>query len=127
MDIGKKGIYFNNNIEYSAKLIIAEIDSNEKTRLLGELAILGTKAAILIANQQGISCISCSFSGTDRVTLLAGKINLGLYEKIDNIKLNQSISRLVFPEILILIILKILRYRLIIILLMLTRKLKQIE
>lgn len=30
MDIGKKGIYFNNNIEHRAKLIIAEIDSNEK-------------------------------------------------------------------------------------------------
>ncbi|CAA2930038.1 filamentous hemagglutinin N-terminal domain-containing protein [Arsenophonus endosymbiont of Bemisia tabaci] len=59
MDIGKKGIYFNNNIEHSAKLIIAEIDKNEKTRLLGELAILGTKTAILVANQQGISCISC--------------------------------------------------------------------
>ncbi|RXK33902.1 hypothetical protein BBD39_06950 [Arsenophonus endosymbiont of Bemisia tabaci Asia II 3] len=93
MDIVKKGIYFNNNIEHSAKLSISEIDSNEKTRLLGELTILGTKAAILIANQQGMSCISCSFSGTDRVTLLAGKINLWLYEKIDNIKLNQSMNK----------------------------------
>ncbi|WP_119711044.1 filamentous hemagglutinin N-terminal domain-containing protein [Arsenophonus endosymbiont of Aleurodicus floccissimus] len=91
MDIGKKGIYINNNIELSAKLIITEIDRNEKTRLLGELAILGTKAAILIANQQGISCISCSFSGTDRVTLLAGKINLGYMKKL--IILNQSMNK----------------------------------
>lgn len=93
MDVGKKGIYFNNNIEHSAKLIIAEIAGNEKTRLFGELAILGSKAAIIIANPQGINCMSCSFSGTDRVTLLVGKTNIEQYEKIGDIKLIQSINK----------------------------------
>lgn len=86
MDIGKKGIYFNNNIEHSAKLIIAEIASKEKTRLFGELAILCSKAAIIIANPVGINCISCSFSVTDRVTLAVGKINSEQYQKIGDIQ-----------------------------------------
>ncbi|HGJ5864093.1 MAG TPA: filamentous hemagglutinin N-terminal domain-containing protein [Arsenophonus nasoniae] len=93
MDIGKNGIYFNNNIEHSAKLIIAEIASKEKTRLFGELAILGSKAAIIITNPVGINCISCSFSGTDRVTLAVGKINSEQYQKIGDIKLIQSMNK----------------------------------
>lgn len=59
----------------SAKLIINQVNSNEKTNLHGLLNIKGSPAKVVIANPNGITCDDCQFSNTTGVDLVAGKIN----------------------------------------------------
>lgn len=73
-NINKSGFTINNE-QAQAKLIINEVVSNQKSRLNGRLSVIGEKAAIIIANPNGIDCNDCSFSGTDNVKLITGKSN----------------------------------------------------
>ncbi|HGJ5882429.1 filamentous hemagglutinin N-terminal domain-containing protein [Arsenophonus sp.] len=59
----------------SAKLIINQINSSEKTNLHGLLNIKGSPAKVIIANPNGITCDDCQFSNTNGVDLVAGKMN----------------------------------------------------
>lgn len=59
----------------SAKLIINQVNSTEKTNLHGLLEIKGSPAKIVIVNPNGISCNNCQFSNTTGVDLVAGKMN----------------------------------------------------
>lgn len=59
----------------SAKLIINQINSSEKTNLYGLLNIKGSPAKVIIANPNGITCDDCQFSNTTGVDLVAGKMN----------------------------------------------------
>ncbi|WP_081932904.1 filamentous hemagglutinin N-terminal domain-containing protein [Candidatus Arsenophonus nilaparvatae] len=59
----------------SAKLIINQINSSEKTNLHGLLNIKGSPAKVIIANPNGITCDDCQFSNTTGVDLVAGKMN----------------------------------------------------
>lgn len=83
-DIGVVHLYYDNfNIERSglelnnskskAKLIVNEVVSHQKSQLNGRLSVIGEKAAVVIANPNGIDCNDCSFAGTDSVKLITGR------------------------------------------------------
>ncbi|EKN3661830.1 filamentous hemagglutinin N-terminal domain-containing protein, partial [Yersinia enterocolitica] len=56
----------------SAKIILNEVTSGNKSILNGELIVAGEKAHVIIANPAGISCDGCYFSNIDHVTLTTG-------------------------------------------------------
>lgn len=56
----------------SAKVILNEVTSGNKSLLNGELIVAGEKAHVIIANPAGISCDGCYFSNIDYVTLTTG-------------------------------------------------------
>ncbi|MGJ8525105.1 hypothetical protein LMG33818_000813 [Halomonadaceae bacterium LMG 33818] len=57
----------------AAHLIINEVSSNTPTQLDGQVDIAGQKAALLIANPNGITCNGCKFTNTPGVTLTTGQ------------------------------------------------------
>lgn len=61
--------------EQSAKLIINQINSSEKTNLHGLLNIKESPEKVIIANPNGITCDDCQFSNITGVDLVAGKMN----------------------------------------------------
>ncbi|MBW5408213.1 filamentous hemagglutinin N-terminal domain-containing protein [Morganella morganii] len=71
-NIGKEGVVFNNR-ESGAGMIINEVLSTEKSQLRGNMHVDGKKAHLIIANPNGITCNGCSVSGTEKLTLAAGK------------------------------------------------------
>lgn len=54
-----------------ATLIINEIVSPAASAINGRVDVLGKKAAVVIANPNGISCNNCSFTNASRVTFAA--------------------------------------------------------
>ncbi|MCC4588834.1 filamentous hemagglutinin N-terminal domain-containing protein, partial [Xanthomonas sp. NCPPB 1067] len=68
----------NDNLQRSgaASLILNEVTS-ASSRLQGYTEIAGTRAQLVIANPNGISCDGCGFLNTSRVTLTTGTPNLG--------------------------------------------------
>lgn len=69
-DINQDGLILKNN---NADLIINEVVSGERSLLAGELALQGKIATVIIANPNGISCVDCSFSGTNDIKLITGR------------------------------------------------------
>ncbi len=57
----------------SAKVILNEVTSTNNSKLLGYTEIAGTKANLIIANPNGITCSGCGFINTSRLSLIAGK------------------------------------------------------
>ncbi|MEI9751802.1 DUF637 domain-containing protein [Moellerella wisconsensis] len=57
----------------AADLIINEVTSNQFSYLNGKLEVAGKKAAVFIANPNGITCDGCSFINSHVVTLTTGK------------------------------------------------------
>lgn len=57
---------------YPASLIVNEVTS-AKTKLQGKIEVLGQKAAVVIANPNGIACDGCGFVNASRVTLATAK------------------------------------------------------
>lgn len=55
-----------------ASLIVNEVTS-VKTKLQGKIEVLGQKAAVVIANPNGIACDGCGFVNASRVTLATAK------------------------------------------------------
>ncbi|MFV9998192.1 MAG: filamentous hemagglutinin N-terminal domain-containing protein [Arsenophonus endosymbiont of Dermacentor nuttalli] len=58
--------------ERAATLIINEVNGLLPSQLNGKLEIAGRKAAVIIANSNGISCDGCSFSNIGGLTLTTG-------------------------------------------------------
>jgi filamentous hemagglutinin len=75
----------------SANIILNEVTSGNVSQLLGYTEIAGTKADLILANPNGITCKGCGFINTARLLMVAGKSefdqngNLGfnLKEQID--------------------------------------------
>ena len=65
-------ILANQNLTQSAKVILNEVLSTNPSLLNGFTEVAGTKADILIANYNGITCVSCGFINTGRTTLTTG-------------------------------------------------------
>ena len=65
-------ILANQNLTQSAKVILNEVLSTNPSLLNGFTEVAGTKADILIANYNGITCASCGFINTGRTTLSTG-------------------------------------------------------
>ncbi len=59
----------------SANLIIVEVTSNNVSKLLGYTEIAGSKAGLILANPNGITCAGCGFINTSRLLMVAGSSN----------------------------------------------------
>ncbi|WP_425479151.1 hemagglutinin repeat-containing protein [Pseudoxanthomonas composti] len=94
-DVGTQGLILNNSAQISrtelggyvagndnlkgagpASLILNEVSST-RSRLDGYVEIAGSRAQLVIANPNGISCNGCGFLNTSRVTLATGRPHLG--------------------------------------------------
>lgn len=60
-----------------ARVILNEVVSGNPSRLRGTIEIAGQKAAIVVANPNGVTCDGCGFLNTDRATLAAGAPRFG--------------------------------------------------
>ncbi|GGI54704.1 two-partner secretion domain-containing protein [Oxalicibacterium solurbis] len=60
-----------------ARVILNEVVSGNPSRLRGTIEVAGQKAAIVVANPNGVSCDGCGFLNTDRATLAAGAPRFG--------------------------------------------------
>ncbi|MDM0014712.1 hemagglutinin repeat-containing protein [Variovorax sp. J22P168] len=65
-------IMANYNTAKSASVILNEVVSNNRSTLAGFTEVLGGRADVVLANPYGITCSSCGFINTDRVTLTTG-------------------------------------------------------
>ena len=55
-----------------ASLILNQVEGNTRSSLAGMLEVVGTNAAVIIANPNGISCNGCGFINVNRIDLIAG-------------------------------------------------------
>lgn len=75
-NVAKPGIDINNATENPAKIILNEIISNDKTRISGNINVLGdSKPHFIIANPCSIDCNDCSVTNMGRLTLTTAKIS----------------------------------------------------
>ncbi|MDF7674718.1 filamentous hemagglutinin N-terminal domain-containing protein, partial [Acetobacteraceae bacterium ESL0697] len=56
----------------SAHLILNEVTGNLPSRILGYTEVAGDRAAVVIANPNGITCSGCGFINTTRASLVTG-------------------------------------------------------
>ncbi len=91
LNVGKEGLVFNNSKDGAntqlagqiagnnnlangtAKVILNEVTSKNKSALNGMMEVAGDKAHLIIANPNGITCEGCGFINTDKVTMTTGK------------------------------------------------------
>ena len=62
----------NPNLTKDATVILNEVTSADPSRLLGYLEVAGTKAEVVLANPNGITCDGCGFINSSRGTLTTG-------------------------------------------------------
>ncbi len=67
--------FANANLTSSAKLILNEVTSANRSVLAGYTEVLGQQADVIIANPFGVTCDGCGFLNTPRVTLTTGSAN----------------------------------------------------
>ena len=67
----------NQNLQHSgsARIILNEVTSTNNSQLLGYTEVAGSKAEIIIANSNGITCRGCGFIQTSKLHLIAGRSN----------------------------------------------------
>lgn len=69
-------IYSNANLDQSARVILNEVVSTNRSQLSGFTEVVGDQADVVLANPYGITCDGCGFINTDRVTLSTGTPNI---------------------------------------------------
>ncbi|MEO5738630.1 MAG: filamentous hemagglutinin N-terminal domain-containing protein, partial [Variovorax sp.] len=67
----------NPNLGASARVILNEVVSNNRSTLAGFTEVMGGRADVILANPYGITCSGCGFINTDRVTLTTGLPTFG--------------------------------------------------
>ncbi len=87
-ELSGEHIEFNPNFRdgESAKIILNEVVSSNKTVLSGATEIYGQKADYIVANPNGITCNGCGFINTSRLSLITGSSNI-IDGKIDSFKI----------------------------------------
>lgn len=87
-ELSGEHIEFNPNFRdgESAKIILNEVVSSNKTVLSGTTEIYGQKADYIVANPNGITCNGCGFINTSRLSLITGSSNI-IDGKIDSFKI----------------------------------------
>ncbi|UWU23051.1 hemagglutinin repeat-containing protein [Rhizobium sp. CB3060] len=60
-----------------ASVILNEVTSSNRSALNGPVEVFGTKADVIVANPNGISCAGCGFINTPHATLTTGVPNIG--------------------------------------------------
>ncbi len=91
LNVGKEGLIFNNSqnavnttlagqiagnsnlASGTAKVILNEVTSTNKSALNGMMEVAGDKAHLIIANPNGITCSGCGFINAEKVTVTTGK------------------------------------------------------
>jgi filamentous hemagglutinin family protein len=73
-----------------AKLILNEVVGGKPSQLQGYLEVAGTKADVIVANEQGITCNGCGFINTDRATLTTGKPVFGSDGALQQMRVQQG-------------------------------------
>ncbi|MDR0806395.1 MAG: filamentous hemagglutinin N-terminal domain-containing protein [Enterobacteriaceae bacterium] len=82
----------NNNLTTgSAKVILNEVTSTKQSALNGVMEVAGDKAHLIIANPNGISCQSCGFINTDKVTVTTGKPDMQADGSLNGYSVNGGI------------------------------------
>lgn len=94
LNVGKEGLIFNNSqfgantklagfisgnknlVNGTAKIIVNEVTSKNKSILNGMMEVAGDQAHLIIANPNGLTCESCGFINAEKVTLTTGKPDL---------------------------------------------------
>ena len=86
--LSNQHVEFNPNFRdgESAKIILNEVVSSNKTVLSGATEIYGQKADYIVANPNGITCNGCGFINTSRLSLITGSSNI-IDGKIDSFKI----------------------------------------
>ncbi len=59
----------------SAKIILNEVTSSNVSQILGYTEIAGSKADLILANPNGITCSGCGFINASHLTMIAGNSN----------------------------------------------------
>ncbi|MDL2400988.1 hemagglutinin repeat-containing protein [Rhizobium mayense] len=67
----------NINASNPASVILNEVTSGNRSALNGPTEVFGTKADVIIANPNGITCNGCGFINTPHATLTTGVPNIG--------------------------------------------------
>ncbi len=62
----------NPNLNQEARVILNEVVSSRRSMLAGFTEVVGSKADVVVANPNGITCSGCGFINTDRSTLTTG-------------------------------------------------------
>ena len=75
-----------------ASLILNQVEGNTSSSLAGMLEVVGTNAAVIIANPNGISCNGCSFINVNRIDLVVGESNIISGELTDFDNINNSLT-----------------------------------
>ena len=86
--LGGTAVTANSNITTGseASLILFQVTGTTVSDLDGTIEVFGTKAGLIIANPNGITCGGCGFINADRVDLVTGTYNIttGTYSISDN-------------------------------------------
>jgi filamentous hemagglutinin len=73
-----------------AKLILNEVVGGKPSQLQGYLEVAGTKADVIVANENGVTCNGCGFINTDRATLTTGKPVFGADGALQQMRVQQG-------------------------------------
>lgn len=77
-------IYSNPNLDSAtAKLILNQVTGGNISQLLGYLEIAGSKADMILANPNGITCQGCGFINAANVTLATGLLSKEELERLN--------------------------------------------
>ncbi|MFC3216602.1 filamentous hemagglutinin N-terminal domain-containing protein [Comamonas sp. JC664] len=74
-DVGKPGLSFQNE-QANARTIVAEVFSAAPSRIQGDMDVVGPRANLILANQNGISVNGANFSNFGSVALTTGALSL---------------------------------------------------
>ncbi|MCW8196914.1 filamentous hemagglutinin N-terminal domain-containing protein [Verminephrobacter aporrectodeae subsp. tuberculatae] len=80
----------NLNQAHTARVILNEVISNNRSALAGFTEVLGGRADVVLANPYGITCSGCGFINTDRVTLTTGNPFLTASGGLDSFSTGQG-------------------------------------
>lgn len=70
----------------SARIILNEVTGTTPSQLLGHAEVAGSKAEVVIANPNGISCNGCGFINTSRAMLSTGTPVIGPGGELDSLR-----------------------------------------
>lgn len=70
-------VLFGGNPAAQARLIVNEVTSTAASTLAGGIEVYGTRADVVIANPNGITCNGCGFINTGRASLVSGRPLVG--------------------------------------------------
>ena len=84
----------NPHLDRSAKLILNQVTGSAVSNLLGFLEVAGSKADVIIANPNGITCKNCGFINVENATLATGRFSKEELHRLDTLNHYNEIKSL---------------------------------